>query len=151
MHGVNDYLLYSLMQSEYANLKTMTNKQIMKVAVMHIGFAIISVGLMFIVLGINEGGVDGSGESTGVKFNLKIGSTGVALFASGALMSGAAGLLINEYKTVSIPTYAGGATQGDIRDMALIYSQCKDENKGGDVSDCFITLFEAKYAEEIKK
>jgi hypothetical protein len=51
----NDYALISLLAAENANQKTMINKQVMKVAVIQIGFSVISISLLFVVLDFNEG------------------------------------------------------------------------------------------------
>ena len=73
----NDYALFSLLYTEHANQKTMVNKQIMKVAIMQIGFAVTSIGMMLIILGFNNGGATGAAEVSGMKFDFKSGSTGV--------------------------------------------------------------------------
>lgn len=52
--SANDYALYSLLYVEHANQKTMLNKQVMKPTIVLIGFAVISVGMMLIILGIHE-------------------------------------------------------------------------------------------------
>src|SRR5437667_7580299 len=51
-----DYALFSLLFSEHMNQRVMGHKQVLKAVVMQIGFAVASVGLMFIVLGVSEGG-----------------------------------------------------------------------------------------------
>jgi len=103
--GANDYALFSLMYVEHANQKTMINKQVMKATIVHTGFAVISIGMMLIILGINEGGFEGSGEAGSLKFDFKTGSTGVGVFVIGALMATAGGVLKNDYSTSKIPMY----------------------------------------------
>jgi hypothetical protein len=101
----NDYALFSMMHAERTNLAVVTNKQNLKLAVMQIGFAVISLGLMFVILGINDGGGEGEGEAGGVKFNFKTGSTGAVVFVIGAAMATAGGVMRNEYKTVEVPKF----------------------------------------------
>jgi len=43
----------------------MVNKQIMKVSIIQIGFAVISIGMMLIILGINGGGAETSAALLG--------------------------------------------------------------------------------------
>jgi hypothetical protein len=96
----NDYALFSHIYSEQTNKSSMINKQTMKIAVMQIGFAVISIGIMLIVLGINDGGGEGGGEVGKFKLDFKTGSTGVLIFFVGAVMTTAGGVLKNEYATV---------------------------------------------------
>lgn len=101
----NDYALYGMIHAERINLAVVTNKQHLKLAVMQIGFAVISLGLMFVILGINDGGGEGEGEAAGVKFNFKTGSTGAIVFVIGAAMATAGGVMRNEYQTVEVPKF----------------------------------------------
>lgn len=107
-----DYTLYALVFVETSNRKVMLNKQMMKMAVIQIGFAVISVGMLLLLLGIDAGGIDLDGEhkALGAKLNLKIASTGVVVFVIGATMAALGGLLINQYKTIDIPRF-GGTTE----------------------------------------
>lgn len=66
--SANDYVLYSLMFVEQSNQRTMLNKQSMKLTIIHIGLAVISVGMMFIILGINDGGGEGGVKLSGIDF-----------------------------------------------------------------------------------
>jgi hypothetical protein len=110
-----DYTLYALVFVETSNRKVMLNKQMMKMAVIHIGFAVISVGMLLLLLGIDAGGMDLEGEhkALGTKLNLKIASTGVVVFVVGATMAALGGLLINQYKTIDIPRF-GGTTEATV-------------------------------------
>lgn len=104
-----EYTLYSLMYVEHNSVQTFVNKQELKVTVMLIGFAVISMGIMFIILGFKEengaNGIEGNFLAANVSFDFKTGSTGVAIFIIGALMVSLGGLLSNSYKGSSIPSY----------------------------------------------
>lgn len=143
MSDSNDYSLFSLMYTESANQKTMINKQIMKISIMQIGFAVISVGMMFIVLGINDGGAKAGGSINDIKFDFQTGSTGVVVFIVGALMSTAGGVLKNDYSTVPIPNYHKNVPIEYVKTIGK-YKSCKkvfemDKEK---FSSCFIGGFE---------
>jgi hypothetical protein len=101
----DDYAMLSFMYSEQSSRSLLINKQLLKVVVMQMGFAVASVGLMFIVLGIRDGGADSSIEAQGVKFDFKTGSTGLVTFIIGAAMVAAAGIIYNEYTGVGYPQY----------------------------------------------
>jgi len=108
IESANDYALFSLLYVEHANQKTMNNKQVMKTSVMHIGFAVISIGMMLIIFGIQGGGTGGAEGAVSVKditFDFKTGSTGVAVFCIGAMMATLGGVLKNEYTTSTIPNF----------------------------------------------
>ena len=137
----NDYALFSLLYTENANQKTMINKQIMKVAVMQIGFAVTSIGMMLIILGFNDGGASGVAEVSGMKFDFKSGSTGVVVFFAGALMATAGGVLRNDYNTVPIPEYVYVESNQEYAKSINAFIECK---KLGDekFKDCFIGFFQ---------
>ena len=106
--SANDYAVFSLALVESSNFRALANKQRMKIAVIHIGFAVASAGLLFIMLGVDQGGVEASATAEGkVGYNLKIASTGLAVFVLGASLAGAGGLLPNQYSTAGIPGYGG--------------------------------------------
>lgn len=73
---------------------------------MNAGFAVVSVGLMLIVLGVDVGGFEGRAEALDLKFDFKTGSTGVAVFVIGALMISWGGALKNKYEGSTIPKFA---------------------------------------------
>jgi hypothetical protein len=111
--NVYDYALGSVVFVETSNRQVMLNKQRMKIAVMHIGFAVISVGLMLMILGIDVGGIDASGASQGggISVAVKIASTGVLVFVIGASMATIGGILGNDYKSVGIPSFEGSTEE----------------------------------------
>lgn len=107
LYSFNDYTLYSLMLVESNNLKSIINKQHMKNTVVHIGFATISLGLAFILLGIKEenGGGEVSMKYIGASFDMKTSSTGAYVFVIGALMATLGGALPNQYNGSGLPVY----------------------------------------------
>ena len=148
INNANDYALFSLLYTEHANQKTMINKQIMKVSVMQIGFSVISIGMMLIVLGINAGGIEGVGEANGIKFDIKIGSTGIAVFLVGSVMATVGGVLKNDYTTGQIPKYVFESSTKEHETIAR-YKQCK-EQKEVNFERCFLASYEKINAESIK-
>ena len=118
MTSPNDYRLLSLMLVEAGNIKTIVNKQIMKTTVVNIGFAVISVGLALMLLGIRESLSSSKDQDTarqeshdlaigvaGVTFDIKTGSTGVIVIVIGAAMATIGGVLPNQYKGSGLPYY----------------------------------------------
>lgn len=137
---VNDYYMFSLLLAEHANQKTMINKQIMKTSVMQIGFAVISIGIMFIVLGINDGGAEALVSADSLSFNFKTGSTGAIIFVVGALMAMAGGIIKNEYNTVPIPDYAYDEIQLEHFPLITVFERCKKEDEKK-ISQCIAKKF----------
>ena len=140
MHSANDYALFSLMYVEYANQKTMINKQIMKATIIHTGFAVISIGMMLIILGINEGGIEGSAEAGSINFDFKTGSTGAGVFVIGALMATAGGVLKNDYSTSKIPMYGEVGPNANYARSINAYKSCYAKN-AEHPERCFVSLF----------
>lgn len=107
--SANDYATLALVYLESSNQRAMLGKQRMKVVIIHIGFAVISVGLLLVVLGIDGGGIDavGGGKDRGVSVSIRAASSGVAVFLLGALLAGGGGLLPNTYRTPDIPGFGG--------------------------------------------
>jgi hypothetical protein len=101
----NEFAFISMLTAENANQKTMINKQVMKVAVMQIGFAVISIGLLFILLGFNDGGAEGRADLQGISFDFKTSSSGLVALIMGGLMATFGGVLKNDYSTVEVPKY----------------------------------------------
>ncbi|MCF2845816.1 hypothetical protein NH514_00305 [Pseudoalteromonas sp. ACER1] len=102
----NQYALASYLFSSAINQNTLINKQIMKTVAIHIGFSVISFGVLFIILGINQGSISASGtfaNSTSIDF--KSGSMGVGVILIGGVMVTTAAIHTNEYTGVSIPAY----------------------------------------------
>ena len=115
----NDYAMYSLAMIEASNFRGLVNKQRMKVAVIHIGFAIASVGLLFIVLGFDQGGVEviGAMESN-ASVNIKVAGSGLAVFVLGAGLAAAGGLLPNHYTTAGMPDYVAFIPKANTAQLA---------------------------------
>jgi hypothetical protein len=140
----NDYALYTVMRLEATNNAVVTNKQIMKIVIMQLGFAVVSVGLMFIVLGIEarvpaeviatEGIVAAKVEASGVKVDFKTASTGVLVFVVGATMATLGGVLRNEYRTVGVPGYAAGDPKAA---ESLAWFRSCHEKHADELADCF--------------
>lgn len=136
INNVNDYAFISLLYSENANLKTMTNKQVMKISIMQIGFSVLSVGMMFIVLGIRDGGAEGGLDAGALKFDFKTGSTGVLVFVMGSLMATAGGVLKNDYETVPLPGYAYDEVKPEYWGIIIAFKKCKTEDKTEKLDEC---------------
>ena len=108
---------------------------------MQIGFAVISVGMMLIVLGINDGGAAAGAHVASIQFDFKTGSTGVVVFVVGALMATAGGVLKNDYSTVPIPSFFYDSAPPEYVKSINAYKECKKlgDNK---FQPCFIGVFE---------
>lgn len=137
----NDYGLASLLAAEHTNQAVVINKQVMKVAIMQVGFAVISLGLMLIVLGITDGGGHGKLGLGELSFDFKTGSTGVLVFVIGAAMATAGGVLKNDYKTVPIPTYVYERTIKDDGRVETFWRECRVQ-AGADYAACFANTYE---------
>lgn len=122
----------------------MINKQVMKTSIIHIGFAVISVGMMLIILGINEGersGAEAQMDVQGLKFDFKTGSTGAAMFLVGAIMATVGGVLKNDYQTSEIPIYSRMiSTEHLAYEKSLkAYRACAQTD--GELETCFAQIF----------
>ena len=158
----NDYALLAMLSAESANQKTMINKQIMKVIVIQIGFAVISIGMLFVVLGFNEGGAEGNASNGVLSFNFKTGSSGLAAIIVGAAMATLGGVLNNAFSTVQVPTFSGQAsvpvvleTDGSVSIVVEAFKACdsafKDlhgENKVSQIKLCITPKLKEVYANE---
>jgi len=138
----NDYALLSISLMEASNQRTMLVKQRMKISVMHIGFAVISFGLMLLVLGLEAGGVDIAATATqGSSINLKTTSTSVTAVLLGAAMAAAGALVPNQYTTVSIPSYAyvaaKPAANGKLDQLGRWAKECIAGAKNEARASCF--------------
>ncbi|WP_158969834.1 hypothetical protein [Paraglaciecola sp. L3A3] len=161
----NDYQLLSLMLVEHGNIKTVENKQRMKVAVICIGFAVISVGLAVFVLGFKEprtGPTDLHshnivGEAGGMSIDIRTSSTGVLVFVVGAIMATIGGVLPNTYQGSGIPGYIHttetSVIPAEVEEMLALlntnhnaYKDCKQT----DIENCFETLFAELNSEYLK-
>ena len=147
----NDYALFSQVYAETANQRVLTNKQVIKVAVMQIGFAAISLGLMFVILGINDGGGDSKISFLDVKLDFRTASTGALVFVVGAAMATAGGVLRNEYTTVGAPqyVYAGGPSQAET-DSLNAYRTCKAQARPAVFGECFASLYAQVNGEQLR-
>lgn len=152
---VNDYALYSLLYTEQANLKTMLNKQQMKISIVCIGFAVISIGLMMIILGItaSEGvEINAKAKLLEFEFDLKTSSVGAAIFVIGAIMATLGGVLKNEYQTSSIPSYSSsgkdfGVSEKEVKSIQALY-YCKENAE--DLGACLSQLLFQIYKEDME-
>jgi hypothetical protein len=142
VRSANDYALYSEMYAENVNQTVITNKQIIKVVVMQIGFAAMSLGLMFVLLGVNDGGGEGHFGWAGGGIDFKTSSTGALVFLVGAMMATAGGVLKNEYKSIPLPQYieVGAAGPSDAEAQSLeAYQKC--QSAGREFPACFASLY----------
>ncbi|MCO7198659.1 hypothetical protein [Pseudoalteromonas sp. OANN1] len=130
----NDYALFSLMISENANQGSMKNKQVMKVAVIQIGFTVISIGMLFVVLGFNDGGAAGSLKGADISIDFKTASSGLGAIIIGAIMVVCGGVINSHYQTVGLPEYLQLSENFESVEMK-IYKACKQE-KNIDFSSC---------------
>ncbi len=144
----NDYALFSLLYIEHANQKIMVNKQTIKLSVILIGVAVISIGIMMIILNINVGGMEGHVKVNGFKFGFNTATTGVAFFIVGVLMIIIPGLIKHEYQTASVPTYRYTEIQTQFSQSLKAYSECKE--KGDEFPYCFTNKFEQINYKELK-
>jgi hypothetical protein len=151
LKSANDYALYTVMRLEATNNAVVTNKQIMKVVIMQLGFGVVSVGLMFIVLGIEarvspetviENGVATTTvEAAGVKVDFKTASTGVLVFVVGATMVTLGGVLRNEYQTVGAPGYiAVGSADPKAEESLKRFKTCRQQYPQA-LADCFAQTY----------
>jgi len=141
LRSANDYALYTVMRLEATNNAVVTNKQVMKVVIMHLGFAVVSVGLMFVVLGIEaKDGGEGGVEVAGLKVDFKTASTGVLVFVVGATMVTLGGVLRNEYATVGVPEYVLEGKDPNAEASLERFRFCKANNQAS-LSDCFAQAY----------
>ncbi|CUI91511.1 Uncharacterised protein [Achromobacter aegrifaciens] len=100
-----------------------------------------SVGVMFLLLGIKDGGFDAALAATDLKFDFKTGSTGLATFVIGALMAAAGGLLKNDYSTVGVPSFSAESGAYSTVDFRSILNDCKvlPEDQ---IATCFVKSLE---------
>jgi hypothetical protein len=145
LRTANDYALFSFLSAEKTNQSVMLNKQVMKLSVMQLGFAVASLGMMFVVLGIRDGAVTAGGEVAAVKFDLRTGSTGLVVFLVGAGMAAAGGILSNEYRTVPTPNYIENGRisfsgAGDSDQVRQYYDECTEQAKAS-AAECFYNTY----------
>ncbi|WP_156168162.1 hypothetical protein [Grimontia sp. AD028] len=149
--NANDYAFISLVFVESSNQKTMINKQVMKVAIINIGFAVISIGMMMIILGINDGGASGKGGFGDIVFDFRTGSTGIVVFVIGATMATLGAVMKNEYQTAGVPGYGavlkGG---GELEATKKLFTLCGEIHKGepNEIPTCFYDEFKNNFLRE---
>jgi hypothetical protein len=139
----NDYALFAMTYAEASNRQITINKQVLKTCVMEVGLAVISLGLMIILLGFETGGATVAGAAGGYSVNIQTASTGVVVFLAGALMGGAGGLIPNAYSTVGTPMFAQTGQNTDQQEI-YYYNECKN-SAGQEYPQCFTEQFEALY------
>lgn len=108
--GPEDYTLAAYLYAEAANKQVMLTKQVMKVVVIHIGFAVASVGIMLVMLGFGRDEASTvSGETAAGKVNVRLASFGALVFVAGALLAGVAGIMPNSYQGTGQPVFGGSS------------------------------------------
>lgn len=110
MKNNNDYTLYSLLSIEHNLMQTMINKQKLKKGIVFIGFAVISISMMFIVLGFDVKNIDTTNiiaSFSSFKFDLKTGSIGVVTLIVGSFMISSIIFVPNVYSGSQVPGYNG--------------------------------------------
>lgn len=149
----NDYSLFAMLSAERVNHSVVISKQRMKIVVMQIGFAVASIGLMFIMLGINDGGGAVTGQGGGIGIDFKTGSTGALVFVVGAAMATAGGVLKNEYHTADVPQFGlnvADPASAAFAKMASRHAQCAEGNDAARAHECFYKAFRQE-AEKVEK
>ena len=133
----NAYAFAAFVIAEHSNFAVMHDKQRMKIAVMQIGFAVASVGIMFILLGVNDGGLTGKAEAGGLKVDFRTASTGVLTFVIGCALAGGAGLMRNDYATVGVPVFGEQAASdtGLLNYLGAVLKDC-DTGPKDQVGNC---------------
>lgn len=126
-----DYGITSIIYMEKQAHKIFIHKQIMKIASMYIGYAVLSIGVMMLFLGIEtKSQNDINGNFMGLTFNIKSGSGGIIVFLLGAIMIIIPGSINNKYQTPGIPAFGAGSSV-DIRqiksNVLYIYQQCNKQ------------------------
>lgn len=102
----NDYVFLSSVFLESGAQRVALNRLRMKVATVHVGFALMCVGLLFVLAGIDPGGVEiGTTVKEGAGASLKTASGGAAILFVGALIAAAGGLAPSTYKSGSVPQF----------------------------------------------
>lgn len=104
--SANDYAFATTVYLESSNEYVMESKLRTKQVVVTIGFAVMSLGLALLLLGIDGGGFEGEVAGTGpATIKLKAVSSGITVFLLGAALSGGGAFISNAYGTVGGPSY----------------------------------------------
>jgi hypothetical protein len=132
-HG-NLYAFTSYLIAQQTNEKVIKKKTLLKAMLMQLGLVIVSIGLLFVVLGFKEGGVDGSASGiSGIDFNITIGSTGLATIFFGVLMITLGGVVSNKFTTVGVPKYSHQVVSANLKRGQIAISQ---ENLLKELENC---------------
>lgn len=137
----NSYVLAAFVFSEHSNRTVITTKTRLKIGIVQIGFSVMSVGIMFLLLGIKDGGFDTTVGSNDLKFDFKTGSTGLATFVIGALMAAGGGLLKNDYTTVGVPSFSAVSGRVSTNDFRAILEDCRKLPES-QLATCFVKSLE---------
>lgn len=138
----NDYSLLFSAYVEQGIQRTALNRLRMKSAIMQVGLAISCVGLLFIVFGIDGGGLEASAPlSEKVGVNIKIATSGALVFVLGALLSAGGGLMPT--------THTGGAAQFWLGPSSA-YTATVAATKGGEADLISIALKHLAQCDAVK-
>ena len=132
LYSADDYSLFSLFNQEEKTFRLTINKQVMKQNVMLIGFSVISLGIMFFILGIsrdngssmqsasnnedsppanNPKAVNFAFSPEDFSFNVTVGSIGGAMIILGLVAVVIGGVIPNEHIGAGFPRYGLSITQ----------------------------------------
>ncbi|WP_374419507.1 hypothetical protein [Chromobacterium sp.] len=145
----NDYMMYSWSQAQLVNQTVVMAKLHIRAAIISIGLSSMSIGVMFVVVGINDGGGNLSVGGRGVSFSLITNSTGAIVFTIGAMMAAVSGLYPIRLSTGSLPAFnvATPSLRSEIARKPHI--SIEDMKQGcanyylDEYKDCYIQFLEA--------
>lgn len=147
----NDYNFASLVFLENKNFEVMKRKQIMKVTVIQLGYAMMSIGLMLIMLGFEDKEHALSGGWDSFKLDFKTGSTGALVIVIGAVMATLGGVLKNDYGNNAIPPYKTYQESTRNDEVTSIYNGCIEMNKqNSGAAECFINSYKLSFIDAKK-
>lgn len=142
IHNSNDYKFASLVFLENKNFEVMKRKQIMKVTVIQLGYAMMSIGLMLIMLGFEDKEHAISGGWDSFKLDFKTGSTGALVVVIGAVMATLGGVLKNDYSNNPLPPYETYQESPKNDEVTSMYNGCIEMNKVNTAAaECFIKSY----------
>lgn len=151
IHSSNDYNFASLVFLENKNFEVMQKKQIMKVTIIQLGYAMMSIGLMLIMLGFEDKKHAISGGWNSFKLDFKTGSTGALVVVIGAVMATLGGVLKNDYNNNAIPAYETYQESSKNDEVTSIYNGCIENNKvNADAAECFMKSYKISVIESGK-
>jgi hypothetical protein len=121
----NKFAFTSYLIAQQINEKVIKKKTLLKAVLMQLGLVIVSIGLLFIVLGFRDGGLKGGASGAlGVDFNVTVGSTGLATIFLGVLMITFGGVVSNKFTTVGVPSFSH-SNVATVEDQSLLISISK--------------------------